>query len=241
MRTLTAPAVFLTADWRWLAMLNYEVDPGVLRGRLPAGTELDTWNGRNFVSVVGFRFLQTRVLGVAVPFHRDFDEVNLRFYVRRKGPEGWRRGVVFVREFVPRAALAAVARLAYGEPYKAVPMRHTVKPEKGHVRYEWRHEGQWSAIDARFGVEAQLPSDGSLEAFLVEHHWGYTARSRGGSNEYGVEHPPWNLWLASSAALHCNVAAVYGTDFVAPLSGIPVVAFVADGSPVTVRRGTCVL
>jgi uncharacterized protein len=110
MPTLTVPAVVLTAEWRWLAMLNHEMDPSVLQGRVPANTELDTWNGRNVVSVVGFRFPHTRVLGVAVPFHRDFDGVNLRFYFLQRGPEGGRRGVVLVREVVPRPALAPVAR-----------------------------------------------------------------------------------------------------------------------------------
>src|SRR5215470_8779588 len=110
---------FLTATWQNLAMLNFETDPAAIAALVPAGTELDAWNGQTFLSVVGFRFLDTRVLGVAIPFHRNFDEVNLRFYVRRRVDDGWRRGVVFVTELVPRWALAAVARVAYGEPYSA--------------------------------------------------------------------------------------------------------------------------
>src|SRR5271166_638090 len=150
MEVATAPGVFLTAEWRWLAMLNYEVEPAVLQHRVPEGTELDYWNGRTFVSVVGFRFLETRLFGVAVPFHRDFDEVNLRFYVRRRAAEGWRRGVVFVRELVPRAALSAVARLAYAEPYTAVRMRHSIEPERGQVGYAWRWRGKWCALTTGF-------------------------------------------------------------------------------------------
>src|SRR5262245_53035082 len=117
---------FLTAEWRDLAMLNYEIDPAVLASRVPPGCELDTWDGRTFVSVVGFRFLRTRVLGVPVPFHVNFEEVNLRFYVRRKADSEWRRGVVFVKELVPRRAIALVARVAYGENYVAFPMRHSI-------------------------------------------------------------------------------------------------------------------
>ncbi|MGO8968992.1 MAG: YqjF family protein [Myxococcaceae bacterium] len=236
MEPQSAPGAFLMAEWRWLVMLNYEVERDLLLSRVPPGTELDSWSGRHFVSIVGFRFLNTRLFGVAVPFHRDFDEVNLRFYVRRRAPDGWRRGVAFVREFVPRAALAAVARLAYGEPYTAVPMRHSVEPELGHVRYEWLYEGQWCALETSFGGEARLPDEGSLEAFLVEHYWGYTSR-RGGSSEYRVEHPPWKLWAATAASLKCDVASLYGCEFVAPLSGSPATAFVADGSEVTVRGG----
>jgi uncharacterized protein len=236
MAPLTASGTFLTAEWRWLVMLNYEVEPNLLLSRVPQGTELDTWNGRTFASVVGFRFLNTRLFGAAVPFHRDFDEVNLRFYVRRRAADGWRRGVVFVREFVPRAVLAAVARLVYGEPYTAVPMRHNVEPEKGHVRYEWRYGSQWCALETSFGGEARLPDEGSLEAFLVEHYWGYTSRRRGGSSEYRVEHPRWKLWAATAASLKCDVASLYGSEFVAPLSGSPATTFAADGSAVTVRR-----
>ncbi|HEX8362069.1 MAG TPA: DUF2071 domain-containing protein, partial [Longimicrobium sp.] len=92
------PGKFLAAEWRDLVMLNYEADPAALRPLVPAGTELDAWGGTTYVSMVGFLFLRTRVLGIPIPFHQDFEEVNLRFYVRRRGPEGWRRGVVFVRE-----------------------------------------------------------------------------------------------------------------------------------------------
>src|SRR6185503_10439864 len=104
-----------TAHWRFLMMLNYEVDPSVLHPLVPRGTELDTWHGRTYASVVGFLFLDTRVLGLAIPFHRDFEEVNLRFYVRRREAEAWRRGVVFIKEIVPRWAIATVARVAYNE------------------------------------------------------------------------------------------------------------------------------
>ena len=117
---------FLTAEWRDLVMLNYEIDPGILAGLVPAGTELDLWQGRALVSVVGFHFRRTRVMGVAIPGHSNFEEVNLRFYVRREGPEGWRRGVVFVKEIVPRFAIAWVARALYNENYVALPMRHAI-------------------------------------------------------------------------------------------------------------------
>src|SRR6187455_2734884 len=120
------PAKFLTAEWRDLVMLNYEVDPAILLDLVPAGTELDLWQGRTLVSVVDFRFLRTRVLGLAIPWHIDFEEVNLRFYVRREASEGLRRGVVFVKEIVPRRAIAWLARLLYNENYVALPMSHWI-------------------------------------------------------------------------------------------------------------------
>jgi uncharacterized protein YqjF (DUF2071 family) len=100
--------VFLTAEWRNLAMLNYEVDQSLLLPFVPSGTTLDQWEGKTYVSLVGFRFLKTRVLGLPVPFHTNFDEVNLRFYVRRRIAGDVRRGVVFIREIVPRWAIASL-------------------------------------------------------------------------------------------------------------------------------------
>src|SRR6266513_2477095 len=134
------PRRFLTAEWRSLAMLNYEVDRSVLARRVPPGTELDSWGGVVYVSVVGFLFLKTRVLGVPIPGHRNFEEVNLRFYVRRKADGEWRRGVVFVKEIVPRRAIAAVARGLYGENYVAMPMSHAIDGRR--VEYRWGIENR---------------------------------------------------------------------------------------------------
>jgi len=118
---------FLTANWRYLAMLNYVVDPQLIDPLVPAETEIDFENGETFLSVVGFLFLDTRLLGLPIPLHRDFEEVNLRFYVRRKSADPSRRGVVFIRELVPRRAIALVARTFYRENYVAVPMRHEIE------------------------------------------------------------------------------------------------------------------
>ena len=125
---------FLTANWRYLAMLNFAVDPKILQPLVPTETELDFHEEKTFVSVVGFLFLDTRIIGLPIPLHRDFEEVNLRFYVRRKSANEWRRGVVFVRELVPRRAIALVARTFYGEPYLALPMRHALEHKDGRSR-----------------------------------------------------------------------------------------------------------
>ncbi|MDQ6828495.1 MAG: DUF2071 domain-containing protein [Gemmatimonadota bacterium] len=233
---------FLTAQWRWLAMLNYAADPDILAPLVPTGTELDLWRGTAYVSVVGFRFLETRVLGVPVPLHRDFDEVNLRFYVRRIGDDGaWRRGVVFVREVVPRSAIALIARTLYNEPYLALPMKHDVRPPKGRgagkVEYRWRHRGRWNAITATIEGDAAPTGIHSFEEFITEHYWGYTRQRDGGTIEYRVEHPRWPAWRAVSASLDCDVRAMYGDVFTESLGAAPRSAFVAVGSEVTVYRG----
>jgi uncharacterized protein YqjF (DUF2071 family) len=230
---------FLTAEWRNLAMLNYAVDASILKSLVPPGTELDFHRGETFVSLVGFGFLNTKVFGWAFPFHRDFEEVNLRFYVRHRAAEGWRRGVVFIREFVPRRAIAFVARAFYGEPYLALPMRHGVEQTTDTIRveYGWRRYGRWEFLSASANGQSKPTENGSLDEFITEHYWGYTAR---GSTciEYQVEHPRWRVWRATKAILEADVAALYGGAFVESLSAPPASAFIADGSPVIVRRAS---
>jgi len=229
---------FLSGAWTGLVMLNWEVDPAILRPYVPRGTELDAWRGRTFVSCVGFMFEDTRLLGIPIPFHRRFEEVNLRFYVGRRGPEGWRRGVCFIREIVPRWAIAATARAVYNERYVSLPMRHAVSlgANGGTVEYGWRFGGRWCSVGARVSGASRPLVPGSEEEFITEHYWGYAAQRDGGTVEYRVEHPSWRVWAADDARLDADVAALYGAEFAAPLAAAPSSAFVADGSPITVRR-----
>jgi uncharacterized protein len=238
---VTPEPPFLEAEWRSLVMLNYPIDPSILADLLPAGCESDAWQGRTFVSVVGFRFLRTRVLGIAVPFHRDFEEVNLRCYVRRKEEGQWRRGVVFVKELVPRPAIAFLARRIYGENYVALPMRHAIERDGTGgamtVSYQWRRGARWEGLSARTSGAPSTPAEDSEETFITEHYWGYTRQPDRSTIEYQVEHPRWRVWRATDAALSCDVATLYGSRFVEALAGSPSTAFVAEGSPVVVRGG----
>lgn len=231
---------FLTAVWRYLVMLNYHIDPAVLRPLVPRGTELDTWQDQTFVSVVGFMFQDTHLLGLRVPYHVNFEELNLRFYVRRKGPEGWRRGVVFIKELVPRWAIATTARLVYNENYTAVPMRHDIVSDETEtaVSYAWRWQKTWHSVQIQAQGQPQPLRPGSQEEFITEHYWGYARQRDGGTVEYQVEHPPWNVWTAADYRFDCDVAAVYGLIFAPALQAAPASAFLADGSAVTVRRGS---
>jgi uncharacterized protein len=198
-----AETPFLTAKWTHLAMLNYEIDSSILAPYVPVGTELDHFHGRTYASMVGFLYCDTRILGVAIPLHRDFAEVNLRFYVRRLEPDGWRRGVVFIKEIVPRWAVAFFARVLYDEKFVALPMRHLITPRDGdlqtphRVEYHWKFARQWQHLALETaGPAAQVPS-GSEAEFITEHYWGYTARRDGTTSEYRVEHPIWQLWQVS--------------------------------------------
>lgn len=237
-------APFLTARWQNLVMLNYEIDSQLLQSRIPAGTELDLWNGRAFVSLVGFRFLQTRVMGWSIPFHVNFDEVNLRFYVRHKSGSEWRRGVVFIREIVPRTAIALVARWAYHEQYIALPMRSRIDlpnsqtGPRGSVSYSWKWAGAWCELAAEIIGEPQLLDVESEAGFITEHYWGYAAQKDGSTLEYQVEHPAWRVWQAQTSCFTGETTTLYGPALADVLQAPPCSAFVAEGSEIVVRRGT---
>jgi uncharacterized protein YqjF (DUF2071 family) len=230
--------VFLTAEWRDLVMLNYQVDAALLRAHVPRGTELDAFEGQILVSAVGFRFLRTRIFGaVPVPFHSNFDEVNLRFYVRRLDGSGdVRRGVVFIREVVPRLAIALVARIAYNENYSCHSMRHQVKRGVAGLRaeYEWRLAAKWLALRAEADGQPALPTERSVEQFVSEHYWGYSRQRDGGTVEYQVAHPQWRVWRCEKAGFEGDGASMYGAAFGETLARKPDSAFIADGSAVSV-------
>lgn len=237
------PRVFLTAEWRYLAMLNYAVDPALLLPRVPVGTELELLHGKAFVSLVGFCFLDTRVWSVPVPFHRDFEEVNLRFYVRRRENGQVKRGVVFIQEIVPRRVIAMVARLAYHENYRRLPMSHRIHRDGSgataqlSVQYAWRWGSRWNRMTVRAPGEHQAIVEGSDEQFIAEHYWGYSALPHHGCLEYRVSHEPWLIWNASEARFEGDAAALYGSELGALLHGPPCSAFLAQGSPVAVYTG----
>ena len=236
-----APAkrVFLSAEWRDLVMLNYEVEPSLLDRYVPPGTALDSFNGRTYVSLVGFRFCDTKLLGrFPIPFHVDFDEVNLRFYVRRKEEGEYRRGVVFIAEVVPRRAIAAIARLIYGENYRYAPMMHRIETGESNktAEYRWQVGAQWCRLSAEVAGLPAHPQEGSLEQFITEHYWGYATRGTG-CVEYQVSHAPWQVWKTTSAGFEGEASALYGRELASVLQRRPDSAFLADGSPVTVFTG----
>jgi len=232
--------VFLTAEWRWLAVLNYEIVPAVLKPFVPTGTELDFWDGKTFVSVVGFLFQNTRVRGISIPFHRNFEEVNLRFYVRRKMDDGWQRGVVFIKELVPRKAVTFVARTFYSENYSTLPMAHRIMRVRGEIKaasYTWRFNGSDNFLKVETRGAAQPLIEGSLQEFITEHYWGYVSQRDGSTMEYRVEHPRWRIWETQTAELLCDAAGLYGEIFGKCLERRPSSAFLADGSKVKVFTG----
>ena len=219
-------------------MLNYAVDPEVLRPYLPKGTELDVFGGRHFVSLVAFLFLDTHVLTLPAFFHQNFEEVNLRFYVRRMVGTESRAGVVFIRELVPLPLVAEIAKLTYNEPYRTVPMQHTIVDTSGElqsVEYMFGADRDRCRMVVHVDGPAQAMAPGSTEEFLSERGWGYTRQRDGGTIEYRVEHARWNVWPDARWELEGPLGEFYGEPFPSILSGAPSSAFIADGSAVAVH------
>ena len=227
---------FLTAEWRDLVMANYEVDPEFLANRVPHGTLLDLHEGRCFVSLVGFMFLNTRVLGLPIPFHMNFEEVNLRFYVKRKIPNEIRRGVCFIKEIVPRRAISYIARTFYGEPYEQWRMKNV--RAGGMVRYEWSRPGETSALSVTTDEQLGVPGPGSLGEFIIEHYWGYTKRGPARTDEYKVEHPKWSLRDVKSQQIEVDFGSVSGNEFRFLTGAKPFSVVFAEGSAINVYFGS---
>ena len=230
---------FLTAEWRKLIMANYAVPSEVLEPYLPVGTTLDLFEGHCYVSLVGFLFKNTRLKSVPVPFHRTFEEVNLRFYVQHVTADGERRrGVVFISELVPLLALSLVANIIYGEPYSTVPMRHewVETSERRSVAYKWKHRGRWHELRVSASADAEEIAAGSPEEFFTEHYWGYTKRGTR-TSQYAVIHPRWKIYRVLDHFVDVDFSALYGSGFASLSEHGPESILLAEGSEIEVRSG----
>ncbi|MGA8940006.1 MAG: DUF2071 domain-containing protein [Acidobacteriaceae bacterium] len=234
-------SIFLTAEWRKLIMAQYVVKPTLLTPYLPSGLELDLFHGSCYVSLVGFIFDHVRLKGVPIPFHTRFEEINLRFYVRRTEPDGTqKRGVVFIREFVPRTAITCLANALYEEPYATLPTQSSIDSTARslNVQYSWRQSNRWHSLAVEASPSPQPIAVGTEEEFLTEHYWGYTKRSNGTTSEYEVKHPRWQTYPVRQATVDAGFAELYGSGFTSLNAQQPASVLLAEGSAVSVHSGS---
>ncbi|MBO9690394.1 DUF2071 domain-containing protein [Chryseobacterium sp.] len=226
---------FLKAEWRKLAIINYEINPDILLPYLPKGTELDFYNSKCYVSLVGFMFLNTTLLGVSIPFHRNFEEVNLRFYVKKKEKGVWKRGVVFIKEIVPKPALSFVANTIYKENYHTMPMKNLIheKEDELLIRYSWKDKS-WYSIQIMAENRAKPMEENSEFAFITEHYFGFTKKENT-TSEYEVCHPKWNSYTVNDYQLKIDFQKIYGNDFEGLNHQQPVSVMLAEGSEIQVK------
>lgn len=229
---------FLKAEWRKLIMLNYEVSPTLLNPYLPKGTELDFYKGKCYLSVVGFMFKNTKLLGCKIPFHVNFEEVNLRFYVKRSTRTEVKRGVVFIKEIVPKPAITFVANTLYNENYQTLPMKHHWnKNNNGNleISYQWKTKNNWNsiAVEAK-DIQVDMTPNSEIE-FIAEHYWGYS-KNNNGTNVYEVKHPSWKYYPVISSEIQVNFAETYGARFARMSEVNPVSVFLLEGSEISVEN-----
>ena len=231
------PSTFLQAEWRKLAMANYAVDKKILQPYLPNKTEIDLWNNTCYVSLVGFMFLNTKIKGFKIPYHVNFEEVNLRFYARYKDGAEWKRGVVFIKEIAPKPALTFVANSIYKEDYETMPMDHSwnLEDESLNVEYRWK-KGSWNSFSVRASATSFQIENASEEEFITELYWGYT-KVNVRASEYQAEHPKWEVYKVNNYLIDVDFGNVYGNQFAFLKLENPVSVFLAEGSEIKVNSG----
>lgn len=206
---------FLLAEWNNLIIANYVVPKELLLPYVPYKTELDFFEQKTCVSLVGFKFLNTKVLGFSIPRHVNFEEVNLRFYIRHNDHGNWKRGVVFIKEIVPKRAVSFIANNLYREKYATMDMRHFHNDTRGcfEAGYEWQYKKKWNKISAVTDKRSKKIVPGSCESFFADHYWGYSRYSDTKTYQYQVEHPVWETLKVISHSIDCDFGSLYGKEF----------------------------
>lgn len=228
---------FLTAEWNDLALINYEIDSKIIEKFVPKGTELDLWNGKCYISLIGFMFENVKVLGIKIPFHINFEEVNLRFYVKRYEDGKWKRGTVFIKEIVPKPAVTLVANTLYKEHYQTLRMRHsrTENEISKTFQYQWKKDNKWNSITMQTSKNAITIELNSEAEFITEHYFGYTKYNEKTTIEYEVTHPRWQQFEVIETKVNVDFKNIYGKDFAFLQNLKPASTFLALGSKITIE------
>jgi uncharacterized protein YqjF (DUF2071 family) len=225
---------FLTAEWRNLVMMNFVVSEDTLKPYLPVGVELDAFEGKCYASFVAFHFLNTKVKGIGFPFHRNFEEINLRFYVKYKEQGEWKRGVVFISELVPKRMITWIAKLIYQEQYSYAPIKSSIEESlQRSLHFQWGKSFEHE-LKVETSLHVQPIATGSKEEFIFEHYWGYTALANNRTGEYSVQHPRWNIYPIQGFSYNIDFERLYGKTFSFLNTVQPDSLFVAEGSEVSV-------
>jgi uncharacterized protein YqjF (DUF2071 family) len=227
---------FLKANWENLIMANYEVDPSILKPFLPKGLELDFHNDKTYVSLVGFMFKKTSLFGIPIPFFGSFEEINLRFYVRKVEGEEFKKGVVFINETVPFKIVALLANKLYKEHYISIPTKNTIDvAEHKHINYQWKMQDKWNSITVQSAINKDKIAPSSIEEFIFERYFGFTKLSPSSTQEYRIHHPKWMTNKILNNNIDCDFGAMYGAAFSNLNNQAPSSIIMAEGSQVSVN------
>lgn len=229
--------MILRGEWRKLVMLHYPVNPDVLLPYLPYKTSLETWNDRHYISIVGFLFTHFQVNGIPLPFHQHFVEINLRFYVRHQQQEEWKRGVVFIKEFVDKPIITFGANQLFNQHYHTVPVRHQfiAAADKLAISYEWKNKG-WHSVQLECANEGVAIQADSMEEYFTDQAWGFARVNERKTLEYRVDHIRWHVYDTRSFMASIDFAANYGPSFAFLQNKEPEYAFMAEGSAIELKK-----
>jgi uncharacterized protein len=229
-------ATFLKANWENIIMANYAVAPEVLQPFLPRGVELDLYNGKAYVSLVGFMFKDTKIFKIPIPYFGTFEEINLRFYVKRKDGDIEKRGVVFINETIPYKIVAWMANKLYKEHYTTIPTKHSIKKNNDdkQIEYYWKINKVWNSIIVNATTANTEMQKGSFEEYIFEHYFGYTKIDDTNTEEYTISHPSWKINKINDYKIDCDFEAMYGKPFANLDNTKPDSIFIAEGSSVSV-------
>ena len=228
--------VFLKAKWENIIMANYQIEPKLLLPFLPKGVSLDLYQGKAYVSLVGFMFKNTKLFDVPIPFFGTFEEINLRFYVVSKEGDELKRGVVFINETIPYRLVAWIANKLYKEHYTVVPTKHQLikTSESNHIQFEWLLQKKWNSIAVDFDSKTESMKTDSLEKFIYEHYYGYTKINEHQTEEYQLRHPSWKTHKINDYNIDCDFEVMYGKSFSILNQTKPTAVFIAKGSDVAI-------
>ena len=226
---------FLRANWENLIMANYEMEPTALEPYLPKGVELDFYNNKTYVSLVGFMFKKTRLFGVPIPFFGSFEEINLRFYVKKIEDGKIKKGVVFINETVPFKIVALLANKLYKEHYISIPTKNSIEiSEHKHIKYEWNINDKWNSITVKSDTNKYKIEQSTIEEFIFERYFGFTKISASSTQEYKIRHPKWMTHKILDRHIDCDFKSMYGDAFSGLNNQTPDSIIIAEGSQVSV-------
>ncbi len=212
----------MVQSWNEIVFVHWRYDPSEVQRLLPAGVEVDTFDGSAWVGLIPFHMdglgFPPSILH-PLPHVGSFPEVNIRTYVRSRG----RRGVYFLSLDIDRYLPAVVARLGYRIPYCVGDVRHVRVGDRvmSSVDRRWPSSGRGATASLSVRVGSAVDAD-PLTAFLTAR-WGLIS-----SNPYGrfgyapVEHPAWQLHEAEIEHLDERLTTAAGLS--APV-GAPHVLF----------------
>ena len=229
-------STFLRANWENLIMANYEIEPSTLAPYLPKGVELDFHNNKTYVSLVGFMFKNTRLFGLPIPFFGSFEEINLRFYVKKIENRKIKKGVVFINETVPFKIVALLANKLYKEHYISIPTKNSIDiTENKDIKFEWKINDRWNSLAVKSDTNKYKIEQGTIEEFIFERYFGFTKLSDISSQEYKIHHPKWMTHKILNSKIDCDFKSMYGDSFSILNNQTPDSILLAEGSQVSVN------